>query len=93
MDWKGWRRVKSLNIRTAGNESQISIDRLAQITVTDEGLTIDLANPSLMITQDGGRLTIGLHPRLAYVAPEERGSVAEDLGMVPYTYVRQESNV
>lgn len=86
--------MKSLNIKTSGDSSQITIDRIAQITVTDEGLTIDLVNPSLLITQDGygSRLTIGLHPRLAYVAPEERGSVAEDLGMVPFQYIRLESN-
>jgi hypothetical protein len=85
--------MRNVNIRTAGNENQITIDRLAQITVNDEGLTIDLASESLQIVQDGARLTVRLHPRLAYVAPEERGSVAEDLGLVPYQYIRQETNV
>lgn len=85
--------MKELKLSTSGNSSQITIDRLAQITVTDEGLTIDLANPGLLIVQEGARLTIGLHPQLAFVAPEDRGAVAEDLGMVPYNYIRRESNV
>lgn len=84
--------MRSLNISTAGDESQITIPRLAQITVSDEGLTIDLANPSLQIVQEGARLTVQLHPRLAFVAPEERGSVAEDLGLEPFEYVLRESN-
>lgn len=84
--------MRTINMRTAGNENQITIDRLAQITVTDDGLTIDLANPSLQIVQEGGRLTVQLHPRLAFVAPEDRGSVAEDLGLTPFQYVLRESN-
>jgi hypothetical protein len=85
--------MRTINLKTAGNENQITIDRLAQISVDDYGLTIDLANPSLQIVQEGGRLTIGLHPRLAFVAPEERGSVAEDLGLVPFQYIVRDSNV
>lgn len=85
--------MKPLTLSTSGNSSQITIDRLAQITVDDAGLTIDLANPSLQIVQEGGRLTVQLHPRLAFIAPEERGAVAEDLGMVPFQYVRRDSNV
>jgi hypothetical protein len=69
-------------------EAQITVPRLAQITVNDEGLTIDLANPSLLITQNGARLTIGLHPRLAFVAPEIRGEIAEELGLTPNEYIR-----
>lgn len=72
--------------------SQITIPRLAQITVNAEGLTIDLPSPSIQIVQEGSRITLRLHPRLAYVAPEERGSVAEELGLEPNEYVR-ESNV
>lgn len=86
--------MRGINLRTVANESQITIHRLAQITVTGEDvLTIDLASPSLQIVQEEGRLTVQLHPRLAYVAPEERGSVAEDLGLVPFQYIRRESNV
>jgi len=86
--------VNTLNIRTSGNENQITIARLAQITVSDESLTIDLANPSLQIVQsaDGSRLTIQLNERLAYVAPEARGGVAEDLGLPPYQYKREPSD-
>jgi hypothetical protein len=82
--------VKSLNIQTSGDSSQITISRLAQITVTGEDvLTIDLGSPSLQIVQEGGRLTIQLNSRLAYVAPEARAGVALDLGLVPYEYTRE----
>lgn len=86
--------MNSLNIRTAGNESQITINRLAQITVIGEDvLTIDLVNPSLQIVQEGSRLTVQLNPRLAYVAPEARGGVAEDLGLTPFDYIRKDADV
>jgi hypothetical protein len=83
--------MEALNIRTSGNESQITINRLAQITVAEGVLTIDLHGPSQQIVQSesGSRLTIQLNERLAYVAPEARGEVAEELGLPPYQYKRE----
>ena len=77
-----------LKLETLG-QSQITIDGLAQLTVTEGGLTIDLAGPSLSVVQEGGRLEVRLNPRLAYVAPEIRGEVAGELGLEPYEYVRK----
>jgi len=70
-------------------EMQVTVPRLAQITVTDDWMIIDLASASLMITQTEGRLTIGLHPELAFTAPEARGEVAEAKGIPPFEYVRE----
>jgi hypothetical protein len=86
--------MRSLDIRTVRDETQITVSGLAQITVNGEDvLTIDLANPGLQIVQEEGRLTVQLHPRLAYTAPEERASVAAELGLVPFRYIQRESNV
>jgi len=85
--------MRPVNISTSGDSSQITISRFAQITMSgDDTLTIDLINPGLQIVQEEGRLTIHLNPRLAYVAPEERRSVAEELGLVPFQYIRRDSN-
>lgn len=76
---------------TSGNGAQITIDRMAQITASEGEITIDLSNPSLCVTKEGGRLTISLNPRLAFVAPEARGSVAEDLGLKPFALISSEA--
>ena len=70
-------------------ETQVTVPRFAQVTFSEGHMTIDLASPSLQITQEDGRLTIQLNERLAFVAPEARGEVAEAKGIPPYEYVRE----
>lgn len=79
--------MSKVSIESNGDSFQITLDRLAQITSTADGFMIDLVNPSTQIVQRDSRLIFRLNPRLAFVAPEERGSVAEELGLPPYQFI------
>ncbi|WP_422759144.1 hypothetical protein [Paenarthrobacter sp. C1] len=69
---------------TSGDSTQITIDGVLWMSVENGLVTIRLANDGVYVARDdavNGMTIAPFHPRLAYVAPEHRDAVRQELGL------------
>lgn len=65
--------MNKVTTETTGNATEITVDGLLKMTVSNGNVVIELANRNVHVDRDlpANLLTINpFHPRLAYVAPE-----------------------
>jgi hypothetical protein len=69
---------------TSGTSTQVTVDGVLWMSVEDGLVTIRLANDGVYVERDesvNGMTIAPYHPRLAYVAPEQRDAVRRELGL------------
>lgn len=69
---------------TSGDSTQVTVDGVLWMSIEGGLVTIRLANSGVYVEQDesvNGMTIAPYHPRLAYVAPEARGTVGAELGL------------
>lgn len=67
-----------------GDSTQVTVDGVLWMSIVDGLVTIRLANDGVYVEQDesvNGMTIAPFHPRLAYVAPEHRDAVRQELGL------------